>query len=230
MDGRNLIRLEMGSRVLGFSRANPSDNPGLEAVVTRLEESVVRAKGLLTQEATGQQTEHASVLTKEELRAAITALMRVLLGVARPAAVEVPGVAAKIKVRGGRTGNLVFLASAQVALAQATEMRELFTKHGMPQGLLEELGALVAQFAVSLDEKEMGFRTHVGANANLDATVSDIMMIVKQLDALNRHRFRKDSERLGIWKAVRNVHWPHPVAGEAATQEPGKKDGAEPAA
>ena len=36
------------------------------------------------------------------------------------------------------------------------------------------------------------------------------MQLVRQLDALNRFRFRKDAEALGAWRSARNVAWPTP--------------------
>jgi hypothetical protein len=37
---------------------------------------------------------------------------------------------------------------------------------------------------------------------------SEIMLIVRQLDALNRFRFRNDAESLAGWKSARDVAWP----------------------
>lgn len=225
MDAQNRIELEMGARVVGFSRANPSDNPGLEAAVTRLEGEVTKAKELVNQEATGVLTVEVSVLTKDQIREALTGRIRLLQGVARAAAVEVPGVAARIKLRSGRVGETVFLAASKVALAQATEQKELFTKYGMPVGFLEEFGPMIQQYEATMDQKSAGFRSHVGANAELEARVSSIMSLVRHLDALNKHRFREDAERLSAWKSARNVHWPR---GEKAPKA--KKPGSEGAA
>ncbi|MEO8140134.1 MAG: hypothetical protein ABI742_10835 [Gemmatimonadota bacterium] len=219
------IKLEMVTRVLDFSRANPSDNPGQEAAVDRLEVAVNKAKALVQQEVTGHITVHVSVLTKEDLREAITGMVKLLIGVARAAAMEVPGVAARIRLRGVKNSNLKFLAQAQVILTQATEMRELFTKYGMPVGFLEEMGPLVAQFATSLTDKNSGFNDHVGANADLGARLGEAMQIVHQLDALNTHRFRKDAMRLAAWQSAHDAHWRHPVP-----EEQGTTPGAEQAA
>lgn len=47
------------------------------------------------------------------------------------------------------------------------------------------------------------------------------MLIVRQLDALNRLRFRSDAEALAAWKSARDVAWPaqqekgEPASGEA---------------
>jgi hypothetical protein len=225
MQSGNLIELEMATRVVAHSRANPSDNPGQEAAVQKLEEKVAKAKALMNQEGAGHVTVRASVLTREQLRDALILKIRLLQGVARAAAVEVPGVGTRIRLRGSRPGNITFLASCEQASAQATEFQELFSKYGMPPGFLEEFGGLVKEFEASLDDKDAGLRTHVGANAELDATMSDIMMLVKQLDAINKHRYRKDPEKLSAWKSARNVHWPR---GEKAAAK--KKGGSEGAA
>jgi hypothetical protein len=53
---------------------------------------------------------------------------------------------------------------------------------------------------------------------------SEIMLTVRQLDALNRFHFRKDAESLAAWKSARDVAWPAqekeapPVGGD--TQKP----------
>lgn len=221
MRSGNLIELEMATRVVAHSRANPSDNPGQEAAVQKLEEKVEKAKALLNQEGAGHVTVHASVLAREELREALILKIRLLQGVARAAAVEVPGMGTRIRLRGSRPGNTTFLASCRQAVAQATEFQELFTKYGMPPGFLEEFAGLMKEFEASLDDKDSGLRSHVGANAELDATMADIMMLVKQLDAINKHRYRKDPEKLSAWKSARNVHWPR--GEKAAKKKPGSE-------
>jgi hypothetical protein len=56
--------------------------------------------------------------------------------------------------------------------------------------------------------KHNGRAAHVGARAELDAVGSEIMLIVRQLDALNRFRFRQDAESLAAWKSARDIAWP----------------------
>jgi hypothetical protein len=220
MNAENRIKLEMATRVFEFSRANPTDNPGQEAAVTRLGEGITRARSLMDQEVKGQDTVHASVLTKDEIREAITEAVKLLAGVARAARVEVPGVVARFRIRRGRGSDQSFLARARVALEQATELKDPFTRFGMPQGVLEELSVLVQQFDAALNQKNAGFRSQVGASGDLEVTIAELMEIVKQLDALNRHRFRTLGELRSAWKNARDVHWPagqEPKARKTAT-------------
>jgi hypothetical protein len=85
----------------------------------------------------------------------------------------------------------------------------------MPETFLDELGAALDRFEQALNQKHSGRAAHVGARAELDAVTAEIMLIVRQLDALNRFRFRNDAESLAGWKSARDVAWPAPeVKGE----------------
>jgi hypothetical protein len=86
--------------------------------------------------------------------------------------------------------------------------RELLLRYGLPETFLEELGAALDRFEHVLNEKHAGRAAHVGARAELGAVSAEIMLIVRQLDALNRFRFRNDAESLAAWKSARDVAWP----------------------
>jgi hypothetical protein len=76
-------------------------------------------------------------------------------------------------------------------------------------------------------------RKHAGraaARAELEAVTAEVMLIVRQLDALNRFRFRSDAESLAGWKSARDVAWPAPptpgeVEKPAARRTGGRMDG-----
>jgi hypothetical protein len=71
-----------------------------------------------------------------------------------------------------------------------------------------ELGAALDRFEQALNEKHAGRAAHVGARADLDAVMAEIMLIIWQINALNRWRFQRDAESLAAWKSARNVAWP----------------------
>ena len=60
------------------------------------------------------------------------------------------------------------------------------------------------RYEQALNEQHAGRAAHVGARAELEAVTADIMLIVRQLDALNRFRFRKDAQSLAAWKPTVN--------------------------
>lgn len=71
------------------------------------------------------------------------------------------------------------------------------------------------EFVQALNEKHNGRAAHVGARAELEAVTSQIMLDVRQLDALNRFFFRNDAESLAAWKSARDVAWPLPPKEES---------------
>lgn len=78
----------------------------------------------------------------------------------------------------------------------------------MPDTFPEDLGGMLDQFEAAIKEKNAGRAAHVGAHADLDAVINDIMQIVRQLDALHRFRYRNDPEALAAWRSARSVGWP----------------------
>lgn len=84
----------------------------------------------------------------------------------------------------------------------------------MPEGFLGELNAALDGYEQVLNQQHAGRAAHVGARAELEAVTAEIMLIVRQLDALNRFRFRRDAESLAGWKSARDVAWPVPVKEE----------------
>ena len=215
-------KLDMAARVRDFCRTHGDQNPGYTAAVTRLEERVARAEALAKQEVAGRLTVAGAVANKEQLRHEIQQTVALLAGLARPAAKEEPDLAAGVARTAVQLGHQAFLTRARVAADTGSAHKELLARYGMPENFLTELGAALDRFEQALNEKHNGRAAHVGARAELEAVAAEIMLIVRQLDALNRFRFRKDAESLAAWKSARDVAWPlppekpvPPVAGEA---------------
>ena len=208
-------KLDMAGRVRDFCRTHPDQNPGYTAAVARLEERLVRAEALAQQQVTGRLTVAGAVVTKEQLREEIYKTLGLLAGLARPAAQEEADLAVGFVRPRTKLGHQAFLTRARVAAANGSAHRDLLIRYGMPETFLDELGAALDQFEQALNEKHNGRAAHVGARAELEAVTSEIMLIVRQLDALNRFRFRKDAESLAAWKSARDVAWPLPPEKEA---------------
>ena len=91
--------------------------------------------------------------------------------------------------------------------------------YGMPENFIEELNAALDRYEQSLNQQHAGRAAHVGARAELEAVTADIMVIVRQIDALNRFHFRRDAESLAAWKSARDVAWPSQEKEEPAGGE-----------
>jgi hypothetical protein len=215
-------RLDMARRVREFCRTHPApNNPGYTAAVTRLVERLARAEALDEQQLAGRIAVSGAVLTKEQLREEIYGTLGLLAGLAKPAAKEEPELAVGFARPRTNLSNQGFLTRARVSAANASAHRELLIRYGMPESFLDELGAALDQFEQALNEKHNGRAAHVGARAELDAITREIMLDVRQLDALNRFFFRSDAESLAAWKSARDVAWPLPPEKEGdGTQQP----------
>ena len=210
MNADTRIRLDMGARVRGFCRAHPSDDPGHAGLVARLEDRLDRAAALAEQQRTGQVTAHASVLSKDDLKVLIRDQLQVLSGAAELAAMDEPGLDARLEAPPLDSNQQAFLTAARVALTQATPIKDLLIKHGMPTTYLEDLTAQVAHYEQAVDNKQAARSAHVGASADLEAVATEVMLIVKLLDRIKRVQFRKDAELLAAWKSARDVAWANP--------------------
>jgi len=201
-------KLDMAGRARDFCRTHPDQNPGYTAAVARLEERLARAEALARQEVAGRQTAAGAVVNKEQLRVDIHKTIALLAGLAGPASREERELAVGI-IRPDLNGShQAFLTRSRVAAATGSTHQELLTRFGMPDGFLDELNAALDRYEQALNQQHAGRAAHVGARAELEAVTSDIMLIVRQLDALNRFRFRKDAESLAAWKSARDVAWP----------------------
>lgn len=210
-------RLDMATRVRDFSRARPDTNPGSTTAVDRLTDRIARAEVLAQQQLAGRQAVTGAIATREKLREDITGLIVLLAGLARQAAREAPELAPGIgrPERGASVQS--FLTRGRVAAASAANHRELLVRYGMPETYPDDLGAMLDRFEAAMNDKHAARSAHVGAGAELEAASAEIMQLVRQLDALNRFRFRNDAESLGAWRSARNVAWP---AGERVKEPP----------
>ena len=208
-------KLDMAGRARDFSRTHPDPNPGYTAAIARLEERLTRAEALARQEVAGHLAVTGAVVNKEQLRQEIYNTIALLAGLAKPAAREEPELAVGIVRPPVKLSHQAFLTRARVGAATGSTHSELLTRYGMPDTFLADLGAALDHFEHALNEKHAGRAAHVGARAELEAVTAEIMLIVRQLDALNRFRFRSDAEALAAWKSARDVAWPAaPAAGE----------------
>lgn len=161
-----------------------------------------------------------AVINKEQLRLEIHKVIALLAGLAEPAAREERELAVGIIRPDVNGSHQAFLTRSRVAAATALSHQDLLVKYGMPEKFLGELDAKLNDYEQALNQQHAGRAAHVGARAELDAVTSDVMLIVRQIDALNRFRFRSDLESLAGWKSARDVAWPLPPEKEGDSEKP----------
>ena len=164
MDRNVRRKLEMAVRVLEFSRANPSADASCAPVEVKFE-GVRRAAAVLSaQQLDGQTTSRASRARRRELRRTLQhALLRHLVTVAEVAAEEEPAIADRFRLPATNSNNQAFRTAARLLLEEGEARRELLTRHGLADRLLEDLRAAVDQYDAAVGEANAGRRDHVCA-------------------------------------------------------------------
>jgi hypothetical protein len=217
-------KLDMAGRARDFCRTHPGQNPGHTAAIQRLEELLARAEALAQQQVAGRLAVSNAVMNKEHLRQEIHETLGLLTVLSHVAAREKPDLAVIARPR-TKLSHLAYLTRARVMADTCATHRALLARYGMPDDLLTHLGVALDGFEQALQEKHAGRAAHVGARAELEAVMADIMVVVGRLDALNQYHFRNDAEALAAWKSARDVVWP-----ERGRKESGMGDTQKPAA
>lgn len=202
-------KLETAKATRNFSRANPSDNPSVAPILTRLEGRISRAETLMAQQRAGELTVHTANDNRKAIRKDIQDhLLPALIEVAGDVAKVEPTLAGRFRLPALNAAKLAFVTSARGMVAEAKANEELFLKHGLEPTLLAELAKAVDEFEAWQEEAHAGKRDHTGARAELVEVMAEIMELIHLLDGLNRYRFRSDSEKMAAWKSARNVFGP----------------------
>jgi len=209
MNQRLRLKLDMALRVRDNVRARPdAASPGFTAASAALEQCVEQAEALARQFVSGRMAVSGAVETRIRLRREIGGTLTLLAGLGHRVA-ETDAELGRSLTRGtSGMSNADFLVAGRVTAASIAGHAELLQRVGMPEKLPEDLSAALDRFEAALNEKHSGQASHIGARAQLDAVMAEIMALVRQLDALNEFRFRGDAEALGAWRSARNVAWP----------------------
>lgn len=210
-------KLEMGRRALSFSKANPDASTSYTALVARLEEGVGRADVLAQQQRAGITQVRGSTTQKRALR---TRLRQVLLAhvahVARLAAAERPELEARFRLPPENQSFEAFRIAARVIATEARAEQDLLARHGLTESLLAGLEQALGEFDAAVDQATTGKRAHIGARADLDAVLADVVGVVRVLGDINRDRFATKLEQLAAWEAASDVAGPFRTVGDDA--------------
>ena len=209
MNAKTRSKLEMGSRALEFSRAHPDESEGYTAALAHLEEQLDHSTELATRQREGFIEVRAATARIVEITHAMRRKQLVHLArVARLASKELPELAQKFVLPRDPASYLAFKTLASGMVAEAQRQKELLTKHGLVERVLESLVESLQELDVVVEQGSEGRRVHIGASAELDVVADEVVQIVKAIDGWNRYRFAKEPDLLASWKAASNVIGP----------------------
>jgi hypothetical protein len=199
-------KLEMGKRVLEFSRMHPDASPAYVAAAARLQGLLARADQLARQQIDGRSEVHAATARKRELRRLMMeAHLDHLANVAEVAAVEEPELLQKFVFPADATTYLAFQTVASGLAAEAESRKDLLIKHGLSEDVLSGLKVTLDQFETAVEQGAAGRLAHVGASAELVVVADAVVQVVNVMNGLIRIRFANQPELLAAWESAKNV-------------------------
>jgi hypothetical protein len=201
------LRIDAGGRALEFCHTHPDPDPGTVQVVDRLGILMDRSGSLALQQRSNLATVAAAISAKTELRVTIGNELASLFGVAKSAAVAHPDLAVHRRLPPARTNEKTLLTLAGGAVTEATAAREQLIPCGLRDGMLAGLQASIDAYEAETTRQRNALAAQVGASADLKVVTSDIIKVLKNLDAIHKVRFVKDPEMKAAWKSARNVAW-----------------------
>jgi hypothetical protein len=205
MDAKIRRIIEMGTRALDFSRAHQDSSAGYAAALARLEDRLKRADQLATQQRDGLLEVRRATVRKRDLRRSMRrAHLDHLASVAQAASREAPELAQKFVLPRRANTYLAFRTAARAMEAEALSYKELLVKYGLAEPVLEALGQALSEFDAVVEQGSRGRLAHVGASAELDTVVDEIVQVVKVMDGLNRFRFANNPEETAAWESASN--------------------------
>ena len=232
MDGKVRRRLDMGSRVLYFSRDNPDPDPAHGNMVARLEELMQQAQVFEARQRKGRLQVGVAAGHKRNLRRTMKLVhLAYVRQVAALASRDEPGLEWKFAWYRGSRAQRNFRAAAGRIAGEAVKQRELLERYGLSAEALDGLVQMLDDFDRTVAELTQGYLMHIGATAGLRHLSAEVLHQVGALDGFNRIRYAHDVGKLAAWLSVSKVlaHSPR-GEGEEATPGPVEEGDVRPAA
>ena len=221
-------KLEMGKRVMEFSRKYPDTSPGYVAAAARLQERLGRADELARRQNDGRSEVRVATGRKRELRRRMLQThLDHLAQVAEIASVEEPEILRKFVFPSDATTYQAFQTAAAGIAAEAESRKDLLLKHGLSEEVLNDCKVVLDQFETAVEQGAAGRLTHVGATAELAVVSEQVVQVVKVMNGLIRIRFGNQPETLAAWESASNVIAPGRPAEENTPPSPTPPAGGE---
>jgi hypothetical protein len=207
MTARNAAKVAMARRVLEFCRANPHPLRRHIEAVSRLENLLAQVDVLSFQRNTGSLLRRQSTQERAALRRIIRD--RYLRHLVRISRADLSGRLSDVFTLPDKNDSAdTFLASVVAMTESARREWEVFIQSGLSQGFLDELDGLIEKFRATATRETEGIKLQAGARIDLaELLTTRLMLVVRQLDAINLLRFEDQPGKRGDWLAARSIVW-----------------------
>jgi hypothetical protein len=213
------LKLEMAERVRVFVEAHPADDPSLSPLVAALTGLLERSTQLIAKHDDHRTTASAATAQRLDLRRYVTSgLLRLIGRTGQAASREAPALRGRFQTVRLSGPSLVFVRSSEALLAAAREHGAVLNQQGLNLAVIDEAETMLRRYQELGEEESAARQGRIETRVELESIARDNTDVVKQLDALTRHRFARDPEVLAAWKTARNIVGP--ARRQAVPEEP----------
>lgn len=189
-------------RVHGFGEARQTDfapNSLGEQYFATLAGIIAEINSHSASQVSGFGLARQGTATRGQARAEVIEDLRAIRRTARAMSDDVPGLADKFRIPGGRISDQNLLALARAFAADAAPFAAQFIAHEMPSDFLEDLAADIAALEEAISRQSSGVGDHVAANAAIDDASDRGVEVVRKLDAIMKNKYADNPAVLAEW-------------------------------
>ena len=192
--------VEMVARVVSWLDARPDTDAGPMVSAARLKEVQAEMEQVAALQRAGLIEVHTGAGEKRRLRREMLAgPIAHLSEVGGLAGREIPDLVNKLRYRPSGNSSLAHRTAARSLQAEAEANKEILSKHGLSEAVLEVYGQLLDQYDAAVKSGIEGRAKHTGATRRLEMLAMEAGQLVRSLDAHVRYRCKNDQQALGAW-------------------------------
>ena len=196
----------MGKRVDKFTEANPDTDQGNTLSAQQVKQLVEQMGVVAAAQRAGLLDKAAGSAEKQKLRREVLAgPVAHLAEVGKRAQRVKPDLGFVFRYKPGQQTYAAFLNTARSMQAAAEANKEVLMKFGMSEGVHVQFGDLLDRFDAASELCDTGRTTHKGATQQLDELATELLSVVRTMDARNRLRFQDNRQLLESWISASTV-------------------------
>ena len=161
----------------------------------------------------GRQTSSASAAVqgttgREGARTALREDLEAISRTARAMAFDTPGLEDRFRLPRSNRNDQTYLNTARAFLADAEPLKAEFIRHELPADFLEDLRSDIEDFEQAIAGQNLSAEARTASVSAIEAAVERGAVIVRQLDAVVRNKYRDDSATLAAWVLASHTERP----------------------
>jgi hypothetical protein len=197
-------RYEMLARVRDFGETHAAAFPSATrggALFAQLRTVVAELDAHAEAQVTSRSAAIQGTTSRKGAREALRADLEAISHTARAMSLDAPGLQDRFRLPHGNNDQSL-LSAARAFHTSAEPLKADFIKNELPSTFLEDLQSNITQFEQATAVQNNSREAQVAATSAISGAIERGQVLVRQLDAIVRNKFRDDPATLAAWKST----------------------------